>query len=328
MVLAFIEHDRGVMNPACLEVLTFGRGLSAGLGVPLRAVLIGPGALGLQEVLHRYGVLRVHLVEHAWLDDFVPEAWAKSLAQLIESARPQVVLGASTDRGNEVLARVGAMAGLPMAANCVELKPGSPFQVLRYRWGGSLLEEANLHGDPKLITIAPHLLEATEEKISAETTLESFSPSLEEKDLRVRVTAREETLSEGINLKTASVVVGGGRGVGSSEGFQVLEELARLLGGAVGGSRVATNNGWRPHSDQIGLTGNRIAPDLYIACGISGAIQHLVGCKGAKHVMVINKDREAPFFRRADYGVVGDLHEILTALNDEIRKRKTQPGVS
>jgi len=111
--------------------------------------------------------------------------------------------------------------------------------------------------------------------------------------------------------------------VGSEAGFQVLEELASLLGGAVGGSRVATNNGWRPHSHQIGLTGNRIAPNLYIACGISGAIQHLVGCKGAKHVMVINKDSGAPFFRRADYGVVGDLHEILPALISEIRKKSS-----
>ena len=120
-------------------------------------------------------------------------------------------------------------------------------------------------------------------------------------------------------MRTAPVVIGGGWGVGSEEGFRILEELAGLLGAAVGGSRVATNNGWRAHAQQIGLTGNRIAPNLYIACGISGAIQHLVGCKGAKHVM----DKGAPFFRRADYGVVGDLHEILPALISEIRKKKS-----
>jgi len=323
MVLAFIDHDRGTLNLLCLQMLTSGRGLSESLGVPLHAVVIGSDTAGLQAELHRYGVSRIHLVKHPWLEDYAPEAWAKSIVQLIKSAKPRVVLAASTDRGNEVLAHVGALTELPMAANCVQLNPGSPFQVVRYRWGSSLLEEADLHGDPKLITIAPHIIDAKEGKTCAEPIFEAFSPELEEKDLRVRVTAREETHSEGVDLRTASVVVGGGRGVGSQEGFQVLEELASLLGGAVGGSRVATNNGWRPHSDQIGLTGNRIAPDLYLACGISGAIQHLVGCKGAKHVMVINKDSGAPFFRRADYGVVGDLHEILPALISEIRKKRS-----
>jgi electron transfer flavoprotein alpha subunit len=324
MILAFIEHDRGVINPLCLQMLTFGRQLSTNMGVSLGAILIGGNTPGLREGLYRHGVSNAYLVEHSWLQDYAPRAWAKSIAQVMDTARGQVLLAASTERGNEILAQVGSLSGLPMAANCVELNPGSPFRLVRYRWGSSLLEEAALHGNPKLISIAPHVVEAKEEETSTEMTLETFSPNLDEKDLQVRVTAREETLGEGVNLKTASVVVGGGRGVGSSEGFRVLEELASLLGGAVGGSRVATNNGWRPHSDQIGLTGNRIAPDLYIACGISGAIQHLVGCKGAKHVMAINKDREAPFFRRADYGVVGDLHEILPALIAEIRKRKTQ----
>ena len=328
MILTFIEHDRGTMNPVCLETLTSARELAASSGVSSQAVLIGSQSLGLREAVQRYGVSQIHLLEHAGLQEYAPEAWAKSITQLMESVRPVAVLAAATERGNEILARVGAMTSLPMAANCVEVNAGSPFRVLRYRWGSSLLEEAQLHGAPTLITLTPHLIEAREAETPAEASLVSFTPTLEPKDQRVCVSAREETASEGVNLKTASVVVGGGRGVGSAEGFQLLEELAGLLGGAVGGSRVVTNNGWRPHSDQIGLTGNRIAPHLYIACGISGAIQHLVGCKGAKHVMVINKDREAPFFRRADYGVVGDLHEILRALIEAIRTRRAKAGTS
>ena len=324
MILVFIEHDRGVINPLCLQTLTFGRELSTNMGVGLGAILIGGESSGFREGLSRHGVSITYQVKHSWLDDYAPQAWAQSIAQVMETARGQVLLAASTERGNEILARVGSLSALPMAANCVELNPGSPFKVVRYRWGSSLLEEAALHGDPKLISIAPHVVAAKEQETTKEMIVETFSPNLNEKDLRVRVTAREETLGEGVSLKTASVVVGGGRGVGSSEGFQILEQLATLLGGAVGGSRVATNNGWRPHSDQIGLTGNRITPDLYIACGISGAIQHLVGCKGAKHVMAINKDGEAPFFRRADYGVVGDLHEILPALIAEIRKAQSE----
>jgi electron transfer flavoprotein alpha subunit len=210
MVLAFIDHDRGTLNPVCLQVLTLGTELSESLGVPLQAVVIGCDTPTLRDEIHRYGVSRIHLAKHPWLEDYAPEAWAKSIAQLIKSAQPRVVLAASTDRGNEVLAHVGALTELPMAANCVQLNPGHPFQVVRYRWGSSLLEEAALHGDPKLITIAPHVIDAKEGKTCAEPTLEVFSPELEEKDRRVRVTAREETHSEGVDLRTASVVVGGG----------------------------------------------------------------------------------------------------------------------
>ncbi|MFN0172035.1 MAG: electron transfer flavoprotein subunit alpha/FixB family protein [Bryobacteraceae bacterium] len=323
MILAFIEYDRGALHPGTLQMLACARDASRETAAPLHAVVIGTGAVDFQESLRRHGVSHIYRLDHPSLEPYAPAAWARCITQLIGTHRPGVVMAASTDRGNEVMAWVAAIAGPPMAANCLEIRPGAGFQVTRYRFGGSLLEEAILHGDPKILTIAPYVFEAAEVDNPPAATVEAVSPAIEEKDLRVRVTAREEAASAGVNLQTAPVVVSGGRGVGSAEGFRVLEELAGLLSGAVGGSRVATNNGWRPHSDQVGLTGNRIAPDLYIACGISGAIQHQVGCKGAKHILVINKDRDAPFFRRADYGVVGDLHEILPALIAEIRKRKS-----
>lgn len=322
-LLGFIEHDRGTLNPATLEMLTFGRNLGERWGTRLQAAAIGGAGAGPAGELAKYGVTSLRVAEHPELDEYAPQAWARALHQLTQKVQPRLVLAAGTERGNEILASLGALADLPMAANCIEVPAGEPFRVVRYRWGSSLLEEAALSGSPKLLTLAPHVVEPCEAGKPVEINVESFSPSLELRDLRVRVSAREEDLTEGVNLKTASVVIGGGRGVGTAEGFQVLEELAAELGGAVGGSRVATNNGWRPHSDQIGLTGNRIAPQLYIACGISGAIQHLVGCKGAKHVLVINKDREAPFLKRADYAAIGDLHEIIPALTREIQKRKT-----
>ncbi|HEX5149089.1 MAG TPA: electron transfer flavoprotein subunit alpha/FixB family protein, partial [Candidatus Limnocylindrales bacterium] len=142
-----------------------------------------------------------------------------------------------------------------------------------------------------------------------------------ERDLVVRVTGREAPAAGAISLADARVVVGGGRGVGSAEGFATLEELASLLGGAVGGSRVVTSNGWRPHSDQIGQTGLRIAPDLYVACGISGAIQHIVGCKAAKRILAINTDPDSPIMGLADYAVIGDLHQVVPAITAEIRRR-------
>lgn len=328
MILAFVEHDRGALNPVSLQMLACARRSSSETGAPVHAVTIGGAADGFPEKLRPHGVRHVYRFDHPSLNEYAPVAWARCITQLIKDRQPTMVMAGATDRGNEVMAWAGAITALPMAANCVQLKHGPVLELVRYRFGGSLLEEARLHGDPKLLTIAPYTFEPSEVENPPVASLETISHVPEPKDLRVRVVAREETHSGGISLHTAPVVVGGGRGVGSAEGFRVLEELANVLSGAVGGSRVATNNGWRPHSDQVGLTGSRIAPDLYIACGISGAIQHQVGCKGAKRILVINKDREAPFFRRADYGVVGDLHEILPALTAEIRKRKSSRGVS
>ena len=318
MILGVIEHDRGRLNEASLEMLTLARGL----GAPLEAVLIGADAEGLAEGLKEYGVSRVYWVQHEKLDDYAPVAWAKSVVQLIEAKGPEAVLAAGTDRGNELLAHVGAHLGRAVAANCTEVRPGEGvYELIRLRWGGSLFEEAELRGEPKLLTVAPHAIPA-ETAAAGELTVEAFTPTLEESDFQVRITQRIEAEKVGVSLTEAQLVVGGGRGVGSAEGFQILEELADLLGGAVGGSRVATNNNWRPHSDQIGQTGTQIAPDLYIACGISGAIQHMVGVKGAKRILVINKDPEAPIFQRADYGVIGDLHELVPALIEEIKKVK------
>lgn len=322
MILGIIEHDRGLVNPACLEMLTFARNLTETRSGQLGAILVGANPASVASEVQGFGVSVLYSVQHPAMTDFAPAAWGKGIAQLLTSVRPEIVMAAGTDRGNEILAHVAAVANLPMAANCLGVQVDDPLRVIRYRWGSSLLEEALLKGTPKLLTTALQITTAEAATTPSQITVEPFTPDLAPEDLRAQVTAREENAAEGITLKSASVVIGGGRGVGSPEGFKILEELAGLLGGAVGGSRVATNNGWRPHADQIGLTGNRIAPTLYIACGISGAIQHLVGCKGAKHVLVINKDPEAPFLRRADYGVIGDLHEILPALIEAIKRRK------
>lgn len=320
MILAFIEHDRGAVSSLTLQMIAAARALSAQTGDPLHAIAGGGGEF---QQLERQGVAHLHCFDHESLHEYAPTAWARCISRVIEQHKPSIVLAAATDRGNELMAWAAAITGLPLAVNCIHVRPGEPFQVIRQRYGGSLLEEANLHGSTKMLTTALHVFEPAEVENALPMTVETISAAADEKDRRARVVSREETQSAGVNLHTARVVVGGGRGVGSAEGFRVLEELAGVINGAVGGSRVATNNGWRPHAVQVGLTGNRIAPVLYIACGISGAIQHQVGCKGAKRILVINKDREAPFFRRADHGVIGDLHEILPALTAEIRKRKS-----
>jgi electron transfer flavoprotein alpha subunit len=258
------------------------------------------------------------------LTDYAPEAWAQSVVEIIATLKPWGVMAAGTDRGNEVMAHVAARMSLPLAANCIEAQPGDPLMVTRLRWGGSLLEDARLSGAVKLLTVAPHVVQAEEAPAAAPFVVNEVTPALTEKDFRVRVTRRVKSDEGKVSLAEAKVVVGGGRGVGSAEGFKVLEELAELLGGAVGCSRAVTSLGWRPHADQIGQTGTRIAPDLYIACGISGAIQHMVGAKGAKRILAINTDPEAPIVTHADYAVIGDLHEVVLAVCAEIMKLKNE----
>ncbi len=316
MILGFVEQDGGRVNPHSLEMLTLARGLAVETGVPLYAVLIGADVEGLGA----YGVTAVHIAQHPDLTDYAPAAWAECVVQVVKKERPTAVLAAGTERGNEVMAYVGAKLGVAMAVNCTAVIPGDDYRITRQRWGGSLLEEAWLKGEPKLMTVAPLAIQA-EMVADAGVEMMPFTPNLSTDDLRVRVYGRTPPESGKVSLADARVVVSGGRGVGSAEGFAVLEELADLLGGAVGGSRVATNLGWRPHTQQVGQTGTRVAPDLYIACGISGAIQHWVGCKGSKHILAINTDPDAPMVTKADYAVIGDLHEILPALITAIRQR-------
>ena len=247
--------------------------------------------------------------------DYAPGAFARSLHEVIGQRAPSAVLAPGTDRGNEVLAHLAAILDLPMAANCVSITMGDPATVTRIRWGGSLLEEARVHGSPLLATVAPHAVAAE----VAEPELMQLAPSA---DGAAAVTEHIPASSSGVSLADADVVVSGGRGVGSAEGFSVIEELAALLGGAVGCSRAVTSAGWRPHTDQVGQTGTKVSPEIYIACGISGATQHLAGCKGAKRLLAINPDAEASIFASADYAVIGDLHEVVPAISAEIRKAR------
>ncbi|MBI1729881.1 electron transfer flavoprotein subunit alpha/FixB family protein [Candidatus Acetothermia bacterium] len=320
MILTIIEQDKGKIVDPSLETLTLARKFAAENGIQTSAAIAGHQVRGLSDSLKNYGLAKVYLIENERFAKSAPDAIAKSLSQLIEKTSPTAVTAAGTERGNELMARITARLMQPMAANCVEVKvDGDGFRVTRQRWGGSLLEDAVLKG--RFFTVAPHAAPA-EPTPTASMEIEAFNPTLDEKDFRVQIGERIESERKGVSLMDAKVVIGGGRGVGSAEKFAMLEELAGLLHGAVGGSRVATNNGWRPHSDQIGQTGKQIAPDLYIACGISGAIQHIVGCKGSKRILVINSDADAPIFARADYGVIGDLHQIIPALIEEIRRAK------
>ncbi len=321
MLLVVVEHDRGVLAEAAQEALTAGRGLATKLGVAMHAATVGAMADDLAGEVAAHGAEVVHQVHHPILSDYGSEAWGEAIAQLALTEGAGAVVTTGTDRGNEVIAHVAALMEQPFAANCLEVDPGSPWEVTRLRWGGSLLERASLDGAVPLLTFAHHTVEPTPSPGAGETRV--FSPELDDSLARTVVVDRV-VLTTGVTLATAPVVVSGGRGVGSAEGFGPLEELAELLGGVVGCSRVVTNNGWRPHTDQVGQTGTRIAPELYIACGVSGAIQHWVGAMASKRILAINTDAEANMVAKADYAIIGDLHQVVPAIVEAIKAAKSR----
>jgi len=323
-VLCLIELDGTGIADASLRALTFARGV-AGPGGQLAAVVFGEAPAG--EALAAYGVTDAYVTAPGQLAGYAPLAWARVLAGLVSQTGADAVLAAGTDRGSEVMAHLGALTGLPMAANCVSATRSGPgpdgaatWQIVRQRWAGLLLEDAVLESSPALATVATDTVAPAPADAPATLTVHAHQPELADGDLAVRA-AESAARSGGVSLATARVGVGGGRGVGGPDGFAPLEELATLLGGVVGVSRVVTSEGWRPHKQQVGQTGTKITPELYLACGISGAIQHIAGCASAKHIVAVNSDAAAPILSHAEYAVIGDLHKVIPALVAAIKAR-------
>ena len=332
LCLTELEPDGGTVTDASLRALAFSRSLAGPAGEEVAAaVLDAPDAALASEAraaLAAAGVRTAHVADLGEAAGYAPLAWARALAELtttgLATTGPaSAVVAAGTDHGQEVLAHLGAITGLPMAANCLTAArgDGGQWQLTRQRWAGSLTEEAVLDGDPALLTVATDAVAPAPADTPAELTVAPFRPSLADGDLTVRATVSAER-GGGVSLATARVVVGGGRGVGGPDGFGPLEELADLLGGALGVSRVVTSQGWRPHRQQVGQTGTRITPELYLACGISGAIQHMAGCLSARTIVVVNTDPDAPILAHAQYAVIGDLGQVIPALVEAVRARQ------
>jgi len=315
-VLVLVEHAGGEPADLSLQALTLARETVP--GAALHALLVGPDGRAAAGALAGHGVETAHVAEHEALSSFAPDAWARITTDLAERLQATAVLAAGSERGNDVLARAAARGGLPLATNVLSVTPGAPLGLTRMRWGGSLIEEARLHAPRLLLTSAAHAFPPAQD--GGEASVEPFRPDLDAADLVVQVRDHIAPPAAGVSLADAKVVVSGGRGVGSADGFGMIEELAGLLDGAVGCSRAVTMAGWRPHTDQVGQTGTKIAPDIYIPCGISGATQHVAGCKGAKRILAINKDADAPIMGVADYAVIGDLAEVVPAISAEIRR--------
>ena len=315
-VLVVVEHSGGAVKKVTLEMLTLARTL----GEPAAVVFGTPGtAEALQEKLGEYGAAKIYVAESADVTGHLVAPKATVLASLVRSAAPAAVLLGSTQEGKEIAGRLAVKLDNGLLTDVVDLgRDGTATQVVFA--GATVVKSQVTRGFP-LVTVRPNSL--TPAPAPATPTLSTVDAQLSDVDRLAAVTQRvAEQKGSRPELTEASVVVSGGRGVGSADNFKLVEELADLLGGAVGASRAATDSGFYPHQFQVGQTGKTVSPQLYIALGISGAIQHRAGMQTSKTIVAVNKDPEAPIFELADFGVVGDLFDVLPALSDEIDSRR------
>lgn len=318
MILIYIDHDRGEIDPLAAQVATMARSIDN----DVQAVIVGSNAEKCVDELAKFGVTTVHHGVDERIADYIPLASARAVLAVMDKTSPRAVLAASTPRGNEVLAHVASMRDLPLVSECsqITLTGSDTAEVTRARWGGNLLERSKVTGDPLLASTQAHAVAPQEAPGSA--AVESFEVPLTDADLIVGIVNRTGAQASGVGLAEAKVVISGGRGMDGPEAFAMLEELADILGGAVGCSRVVTAAGWRPHAEQVGQTGTKVAPELYLAFGISGATQHIAGCKSAKTLIAVNTDAQAPIMSHADYAVVDNLHTLLPILIEKARAAK------
>ena len=327
MTLVLVEQTTGGdLVDVSGEALTLARSLRDGgaSDASVDVVVVGEPAPALLADLATYGVRYVHALTGEAFDTYAGAAWAAGLDGVLSSTGSDVVLAAGSPRGNEVMAHLAARRRVAMAANVVSVDRSEELTVTRQVVGGAALEDMRLTDSPAILTVAGHALEASPAAAPGPANVVIEQPLVAEQDLLALVVAVSEPEPDHSGtLKSARVVVGAGRGAGSQNGFTDLLELTELLGGALGVSRVVTSLGWRPHHEQVGQTGSKVSPQLYIACGISGAIQHWVGMSSAQTILAVNTDAEAPMVTKAHYAVIGDLHEVVPAVNAEIKRRRS-----
>jgi electron transfer flavoprotein alpha subunit len=324
LVLVETEDNAGAAEVAevSLETLTFARALGG-----VHALVVGEAPPAVVEQLASYGVERVLVAAGEPFSSYAAAAWASAVVAAVRSGdQVTAVTAAGTPRGNEVLAHVACRLGVAMAANAVAVEAAqgdAPLTVSRQVLGGSALEVMPLADSVAVLTVAGHACDPRPAESASSPDVETLQVEVSDADLRARVVRTEPgEPDESGGLKSARVVVGAGRGAGSADGFKDLVELTELLdNAALGVSRVVTSLGWRPHHEQVGQTGSRVTPDLYVACGISGAIQHWAGMSSSKTILAINTDPDAPMVTKAHYAVIGDLHEVVPAINEELRRR-------
>jgi electron transfer flavoprotein alpha subunit len=319
-VLVFLETREGSIKKPSLEALAAGRRLGDALSAPVSAVVVGAG----DATLGQYGADRVLRIGGEPLDSYSPEGYTAAVAAAVAETGAGVVLGSATAMGRDFLPRVAARLRVGLAQDCVEARivDGDKLECVRPIYAGKAYARVRLTHSPAMATLRPNVFALPAPDTARAAQVIPFAPAMDAGKIRARAVELLASAGAKVVLTEASIVVSGGRALKGPENFPMIQALADALGGAMGASRAAVDAGWIDHSYQVGQTGKTVSPTLYIACGISGAIQHLAGMSSSKYIVAINKDPEAPIFKLADYGIVGDVFAIVPALTAEVRKLK------
>ncbi len=321
------DHRKGGLRKPALEALSEGKRLADQMGTAMEAVIAGHNVEGLCNEIASYGAEKVYVIEHELLTNYNPPAYARVIGDLIKERQPQIVLMGGTMTGRDLMPRIAARVGAGLAPDCIKLEiVDGKLKAIRPAIAGKVRVEIGFKSEIQMATLRPNVFEKLEPDTSKTADIEKvpFEPTdLDTKQKLLEFLSKETGRPE---LTEAETIVSGGRGMKGPENFALIEELADLLGAAVGASRAAVDAGWRPQSDQVGQTGKTVTPNLYVAVGISGAIQHLAGMSSSKHIVAINKDPDAPIFNVADFGVVGDLFKVVPLVTEGVKKAKAQEG--
>lgn len=316
-ILAFTEQVDGAFKKVSFEAISTAKRIAEKIGGPSVAAVMGCGVASIAGQAAAYGAERILVADHEGLQEGLVDAFIQAAAELVQKADPAVVVIGATALGKDIAARLSARLNAPLAMDCVDVRvDGDKIVATRPMYGGKVLADVSLNGTPAIVAIRPRAMDAVAAQEAGE--VESVAVDLS----GTALTLVDKQMETGkIELTEADVVVTGGRGMGGDD-YSVVEALAKTLEGAVGASRSAVDEGWRPVSDQVGQTGKVVTPNLYIACGVSGAIQHLAGMASSRVVVAINKDPDAPIFSKCDFGIVGDLFEVVPAITAEVEKLK------
>jgi electron transfer flavoprotein alpha subunit len=323
-VWVYIEHKDGVTSPTAFELLGVAQTIAGELGSKACAFVIADNADEIAKEAGYYGAAKVYAVGGSSFKGFRPDAYSKAAASLVNNFKPDVMLFRSTSQGTELAAATAALVDVGMGADAIGLAVdggSKAVKLTRAAFGGSyLVTYVNEKSKPQIITVRPKVFTLPERDASKTGEVIKDSFTIAEDDIRSKVLQFVESESA-VNLVEADIIVSGGRGMGKPEGFAAMKALADVLGGAVGASRAAVDSGWISVEHQVGQTGKTVKPKIYIACGISGAIQHLAGMRTSDCIVAINKDADAPIFKIASYGIVGDYNQVVPKLVEEFKKK-------